>query len=238
MSKRVCYSLSFSGVVLVVFSIYPRGVASTAPPIFSPPVPVLPITAPVLVPETLAGIQQIQTDEQAPIIRQGERLHIESLTEPGVYMDVPLEALRLVHPYARQSLFGMLVGQLARKYGKQQPSNRMFYRHPRIACAAYVTYVLRKAGWKHGSNGATALYGLTRKYGGRLVGTSISTKYVKYLAFLQSGDLIFFIQGGRIRHVEMFVGAGLTSGTSSSMGRVGIRGIGNRGFRLATVVRM
>src|SRR6185369_2120601 len=120
-------------------------------------------------------------DARSPIVTRGDVLHrVESLTEPGVFLDIPIEELRLVNPYARQTALGVRIGALARIYGKQRPANRQFWRNSRVACAAYVSYVLRKAGWRHGSPSATALYGLTRKYGGRLFGTNISTRHVRF----------------------------------------------------------
>lgn len=206
-----------------------------APP---PPPPPLKVNPKINQAAERLGQQSLAIDARRQIVTEGSILHVESLTEPGIYLDIPIEALRLINPYARQTALGVRIGSFARIYGKQRPSNRQFYHNSRIACAAYVSYVLRKAGWKHGSNGATALYGLTRKYGGRLVGTNISTRHVRFYPYLQAGDCIFFIQGGRIRHTEIYIGGGLCSGTSSSMGRVGIRAIGNRGFRAFSVVRL
>jgi cell wall-associated NlpC family hydrolase len=124
--------------------------------------------------------------------------------------------------------------------GRRQPRNRLFYRpNPRIACAAYTAYILRHCGRGGGSYSATAQYGQLRRWGGKLVATKMSTRYTPYFKYLKAGDFIFFHKaGGRIGHVEIYVGNGRVSGTSSSAGRVGIRRMGNRGFRLASVVRI
>ncbi len=184
------------------------------------------------------GQAQLSWDERSPIITQGTILRVESLTDPGVYLDIPLSELRLVHPYARQSALGVRIGALARVYGRQRPANRRFWRNGRIACAAFVSYVLKKAGWRHGSPSVRALYGQTRRYGGRVVAVRVSTRHTAWFPLYKAGDLIFFHRGGRLGHVEIYLGGGLVAGTSSSVGRVGIRRISARGFSQMTIIRL
>ena len=168
-----------------------------------------------------------------------EILLLTRLDDPRQTLEVPVAALRLVQPMAKQTKVGVCCGKTARRVGAGRPRNRLFYRNPRIACAAYTAYILRHCGRPGGSFSASAQYAQLRKRGAKLVATKMSTRYTPYFRYLRAGDFLFFHKrGGRIGHEEIYGGNGLTSGTSSSEGRVGIRRIGNRGFAVVTVLRV
>ncbi len=150
----------------------------------------------------------------------------------------PVEALRLVNPNARQTNRGRLVGAIALKLGIQGIPNRRYYSHPRIACAAFVSYVMRKAGSPGYPFGVNAFYARIRNRGGVLVAARVSTRYTPYYQYLRQGDLIFYHRGRRLGHLEVYVGGGKTVGTSSSALRLGVRRIGNRGFSWMSVIRV
>lgn len=163
----------------------------------------------------------------------------ESLLGDGSRQEIPVAALRILNAQAKTSARGRCCGAWALTVGRQRPRNRNYYRNPRIACAAYTSAILRHCGRPGASFSATAQYGQLRRWGGVLVSSRASTRYVRHLQILKPGDFLFFHKGrGRIGHVEIYVGRGLCSGTSSSEGRVAIRRVGNRGFRLMSVVRI
>ncbi len=149
----------------------------------------------------------------------------------------PVGALRLVNPRAPQTNFGRRVGAIALKLGIQGIRNGRFYRRPRIACAAFVSYVLRKAGRPGYSFAVNTLYAQVRRKHGILVASRVSTRYTPFYQWYRPGDLLFFHRGRRLGHVEIYIGGGNTVGTSSSALRLGVRRVGNRGFSQMSVVR-
>lgn len=180
------------------------------------------------------------SEPEAPVLTTftgKNRVRLAHLWESGREIEVPVVWLRLVNPSTLQSAWGSCVGRTAKRVGRKQPRNRLFYRNPRIACAAYTAYIHRQCKHPGFSYSATAQYGQLRKRGWRLVASRVSTRYAPYFRFYRPGDQIFFHKGSRFGHTEQYVGNGLTSGTSSSEGRVAIRRVGNRGFRLMTVLR-
>lgn len=166
-------------------------------------------------------------------------LSLRSLVPGLPPIEAPVEALRLVQTKAVRTKIGSCCGSHALAVGRKQPRNSLFYRRPRIACAAYTAYIGRHCGRAGLSYSASAQYAQLRRRGGQLVAAKMSTRYIPYLRYLKSGDFIYFHKGGgRIGHTEIYVGNGLVSGTSSSAGRVGIRRLGNRGFALCSVIRL
>lgn len=168
-----------------------------------------------------------------------ESVLLYRLDDPTHTLTAPIVALKLVSPAARQTQLGRCAGPTALKVGRGRPRNRQFYRNPRIACAAYTAFILRRCGRPGGSFSASTQYAQLRRRGATIVATKMSTRYGPYFSYLKSGDFLFFHKGGgRIGHLEIYVGNGQTSGTSSSEGRVAIRKVGNRGFRLMSVLRI
>lgn len=155
-------------------------------------------------------------------------------------IEVLVEALRLVNPNAKQTNRGRLVGAIALRLGIQGMPNRRFYYRPRIACAAFVSYVMKRAGERRGfSFAVNTFYPQIRKRGGVLVASRVSTRYAPFYRYLRQGDLVFYHYPGRARmgHMEIFVGGGKTVGTSSSALRLGVRRIGNRGYAVMSIIR-
>lgn len=167
-----------------------------------------------------------------------ETITLSHLLHQWPDITVPVVELRLVNPGARQTNRGRLVGAIALRLGIQGIPNRRYYYKPRIACAAFVSYVMRRAGDRRPySYAVNTFYPQIRRRGGVLVAARVSTRYTPYYRHLKPGDLIFFHRGRRFGHLEIFVGGGKTVGTSSSALRLGVRAIGNRGFRAMSVVR-
>jgi hypothetical protein len=166
-------------------------------------------------------------------------VRLQNLVYPWLRSWVPVKALGLVNPRAKVTPRGLLAGAIALKAGRRGFRNSKFLRHaPRVACAAFVSWVLRQVGIRRLSNSASALYSLLRKQRGRLVASQVSTHYAPLFQYLRPGDCLFFWKGRRISHTEVYVGGGMTVGTSSSMLRVGVRKVGNRGFARFSVVRI
>lgn len=165
-------------------------------------------------------------------------LSLRSLVPGLPPVEAPVEALKLVHPNAKQTNLGRRVGAIALKLGIQGIPNRRYFSHPRIACAAFVSYVMKKAGRSGGSPAVNTLYAQVRRRHGVLVASRVSTRYTPYYQYLRQGDLLFFHRGSRLGHVEINVGGGKTVGTSSSALRLGVRRIGNRGFAYMSVIRL
>lgn len=166
------------------------------------------------------------------------QIRLESLLYPGIYVEAPVAALGLVAPKAPQTNFGRRVAVIALRAGVQGLPNRRFYRRPRIACAAFVSWVLKKAGRSGYSLAVNPMYAQVRRRHGVLVAARVSTRYTPYLRYYKPGDLLFFHRGNRLGHVEIYVGGGNTVGTSSSALRLGVRRIGNRGFATMSIVRV
>ena len=169
-----------------------------------------------------------------------ERITLQHLLHEWPDLIVPVTELRLVNPKAKQSKLGARVGVVARRVAARMPSNRKFLpRSPRVACAAFVSYVIKTAGGKPISYAVNTAYPQLRKRGGKIVASRVSTRYVAYMKHYRPGDVLFFHKGGnRLGHMEVYVGNGMTAGTSSSMLRVAIRRTGNRGYALMTVLRI
>jgi hypothetical protein len=173
-----------------------------------------------------------EIDDQTQIL-------LQHLIDPSQTMEVPVVLLRLVSPYAKQSKLGAKVGVTACATAKRNVSNRLFYRNPRIACAAFTSAMFRKHGVRGLSFAVNTQYPQLRKRGGKLVAVYTSTRYVGFFKHYRRGDLIFFHRSrNRFGHLEFYCGGGMVGGTSSSVGRVGIRRIGNRGFSHMTVLRL
>jgi hypothetical protein len=166
-------------------------------------------------------------------------LLLEHLWLPGVAMETPVEALGLVSPYAKQSRLGSRMGATACATARRGYPNRLYYRpNPRVACAAFVSAMFKKHGVRGYSFAVNTFYPQVRRRGGRLVATYVSTRYHPFFRFYRTGDLIFFHRTrGRFGHLEVYCHSGLTAGTSSSVGRVGVRRMGNRGYTRMSVVR-
>lgn len=170
-----------------------------------------------------------------------ERVHLPHLIEPEQSIEALIVALKLVQPYARRSKLGSSVGYFARRTAARGPANRRFLpSNPGRACAAFVDYCFKPYTRQRYSYAVNTMYPQMRKRGGRLVAARVSTRYAPYFKYYQAGDILFFHKSGgsRLGHVEIYVGKGLTAGTSTSERRVGIRRVGNRGFRWMTVIRM
>lgn len=166
-------------------------------------------------------------------------IRLKRLDDPTQTLEAPVEALKLVDIFSRQTKLGICTGKTALRIGKTRPRNRRYYFNARIACAAYTAAILRHCGRPGGSFSASAQYAQLRRRGAKVVSTKMSTRYNPYQAYLKSGDFIFYHKaGGRIGHVEIYVGSGKVSGTSSSAGYVAIRRIGNRGFARCSVLRL
>lgn len=166
------------------------------------------------------------------------RLLLESINNPLHYLDAPVTAMRLVNPKAPQTNLGRKMAAIALREGVQGLPNGRFYSHPRIACASFVSSVMRRAGRSGGSAAVNTLYAQVRKRHSVLVATRVSTRYTPYYRWYMPGDLLFFHRGSRLGHVEIYVGGGNTVGTSSSRLRLGVRRVGNRGFAYMSVVRI
>lgn len=166
-----------------------------------------------------------------------EKVSLQHLLHQWPDLIVEVKELRLVNTKRRQSNYGRRIAAIALKLGIQGIPNRRYFSHPRIACAAFVSYVMVKAGGRRFSYAVNTLYPQVRKRGGTLIATRVSTRYTPYYRYLAGGDLIFYHRGRRLGHVEIFVGGGKTVGTSSSKLRLGVRGIGNRGFAYMSVLR-
>ena len=169
-----------------------------------------------------------------------EQVLLEHFFVPGKALEVPVKELRLVNPRAKQSKRGTCAGVFARNVARRMPRNSRFLpRAPRIACSAFTSYILKSCGLKGMSYAVNGQYAQLRRRGAKIVASRMSTRYTPYFRYLKSGDLLFFHKrGGRMGHEEIYVGNGLTAGTSSSMLRVGIRRVGNRGFSTMTVLRI
>lgn len=172
--------------------------------------------------------------EQTPqAFREGEVPH------PPI--TVPVEALRLVNPKARQTILGVRVGNTAYKTALGKPRNSKYYRpNPRVACAAFVSAMFKANGVRGLSFAVNTLYPQLRKRGGKVVVSRMPTRYSREINYLKAGDILFFHhrRGSRLAHTEVYVGRGLTAGTSSSVGRVAVRKVGNRGFTQVTAIRV
>lgn len=180
-----------------------------------------------------------QLQYRVSIAHPGEiEVRLQSLVYPWISEWVPVKALGLVNPKAKQTLRGVHLASIANREGRLGLPNRRFYSRPRIACAAFVSWCLRQVGWRWTSNSAQGLYNLLRKHGGKLVAKNVSTRYTPYFVYFKAGDVLAFSRGGRIRHVEVYIGAGMTVGTSSSALHVGIRRVGNRGYSRMDVIRI
>lgn len=198
-------------------------------------VPEKPVTLPAY---SVADFQEPSFRIQTEIGGRSQVL-LYRLDDPTDTMIATVSALRLVDIFANQTALGRCCGKRALSVGRKQPRNKLFYHNPRIACAAYTAYILRGCGRKGGSYSASVQYAQLRKRGAKIVAARISTRYGPYFSYLKPGDALFFHKpGGRIGHVEFYVGGGKTSGTSSSAGRVAIRKVGNRGFSLMSVLRI
>lgn len=169
-----------------------------------------------------------------------EMVTLQHLLHEWPDLIVPVTELRLVNPTAKQSRLGARVGVVARRVAARMPSNRRFLPSaPRVACAAFTSYILKQAGGKPHSYAVNTAYPQLRKRGGKIIASRVSTRYVAYYKWYKPGDFLFFHKGGnRLGHQEIYVGNGMTAGTSSSMLRVGIRRVGNRGYDLMTVMRI
>jgi hypothetical protein len=167
-------------------------------------------------------------------------MRLKSLVPGRPDIFAPVEALRLVNPRARHSRLGTRVGLTARRVASSMPRNSRFLPSaPRVACAAFTSYILVKSGGKRHSYAVNVAYPQLRRRGGKIVASRVSTRYAPYYQWYKPGDFLFFHKrGNRLGHQEIYVGGGLTAGTSSSMLRVGIRRVGNRGFKLMTVLRL
>lgn len=181
------------------------------------------------------------------LILDGEEiLLLRHLLYPQQALEAPVRELKLVQPYARQTILGVRVGNTAYQTARRVPRNSLFYRNPRVACAAFVSAMFKRHGVRGYSFAVNTFYTQVRakknrsgRGGGRLVASRVSTRYTPYFPFFKAGDLLFFHKGGRrLGHMEIYVGRGLTAGTSSSEGRVAVRRVGNRGYRLMSVVRV
>ncbi len=168
-----------------------------------------------------------------------ETIRLKSLLYPGKSIEVPVRELKLVAPKAKQTNFGRLVGAIALKDGIRGLPNKRYFSHPRIACAAFVSSVFRRAGRPGYSFAVNTFYAQERKHHGVLIASRVSTKYAPWYQWYKSGDEIYYYYNGgsRFAHMEVYVGGGKSSGTSSSKLHLAVRPIGNRGFRLMNVVR-
>jgi NlpC/P60 family len=170
---------------------------------------------------------------------QRAEVRLQSLLYPWLRSWIPVRALGLVNPRAKQTLRGVHLASVANREGRRGRPNRRFYSRPRIACAAFVSWCLRQVGWRWTSNSAQGLYNLLRAHGGKLVAAKVSTRYTPFFSYMKAGDVIAFWKGSRrIGHVEIYIGGGMTVGTSSSALHVGIRRVGNRGFARMSVIRI
>ncbi len=168
-----------------------------------------------------------------------EVLLLPHLWAPGKTLEAPVVALRLVNPRAPVTARGRCGGRTATSVARKMPRNRRFLPSaPRKACSAFTSYVLRTCGMRGLSFAVNTQYAQVRRRGGKVVASRVSTRYAPYFAFYKPGDLLFFHRGKRLGHEEIYVGNGLTAGTSSSMLRVAIRRVGNRGFAYMSVVRL
>lgn len=197
-------------------------------------------TASVTLPGYAVGEFQEPPVRILTVIAGKERITLHHLLGLLPPIEVAIEDLRLVNPRAPHTKLGTRVGMNAKRVASSMPRNSRFLPSaPRVACAAFTSYILVKSGGKRHSYAVNTAYPQLRKRGGKIVAARVSTRYVGYYKWYKPGDFLFFHKrGNRLGHQEIYVGGGLTAGTSSSMLRVGIRRVGNRGYAAMTVLRL
>lgn len=168
-----------------------------------------------------------------------ETIRLKHLWLKGKSIEVPVTELKLVSPTTKTTTFGNCVGNQAVRQGNARTRNRIFLRQWRVACAAFCAYCQRHCGRTGMSFAVRTQYAQVRKRGARIIASKVSTKYAPYYKWFKKGDLFFFHKaGGLMGHMEICIGGGWTVGTSSSAGYVAKRRVGNRGFKLMSVIRL
>lgn len=128
---------------------------------------------------------------------------------------------------------GQAIGTRARAF-LGRPTSQFNPQFPRRACASFVSETLVSLGLMSAEDPRCS--GILSKLpglGARRVGSGPAGTIAT-----QIGDLIFFRDSaGRVRHVEIAGGGGVSIGTSSATQTVGERPIGSRGFPFIDVFR-